>query len=109
MTTADELIMLCLIEGMHNPTFKQFHGTIIKTLSTFEGTFETKNCFEIIPTTVVACTKDHGLLGIGILKVDTSKLVNSMQSEEEGIGLLKGYKANIHLKENYHPRYIQAR
>ena len=32
-----------------------------------------------------------------------------MELEEQEIGLLKGYKASIHLKENYHPRYIQAR
>ena len=137
MTTEDELIMLCLIEGMHDPALKhklletlqsvnltveictefvqqleliknktktrekvkingkyfhmqvdtgsditvipvnlgqdsekprlkksalqlkQFDGTIIKTLGTFEGTFETKNHFEMIPIIVVACTKDH--------------------------------------------------
>ena len=88
---------------------KQFDGTIIKTLGTFKGTFETKNRFEIIPITVVACTKDHGLLGIYVLKVDTSKLVNSMESEEQEIGFLKGYKASSRLKENYHPSYIQAR
>ena len=87
---------------------KQFDGTIIKTLGTFEGTFETKNHFEIIPITVVVCTKDHGLLGIDVLKVETSKLVSFMKSEEQEIGLLKGYKASIRLKENYHPRYIQA-
>ena len=62
--------------------------------------FETKNHFEIIPITVVACTKDHGLLSIDVLKVDTSKLVNLMELEEQDIGLLKGYKASIHLKEN---------
>ena len=87
---------------------KQFDG-IIKTLGTFEGTFETKNRFEIIPIRVMACTKDHGLQGIDILKVDISKLVNSMELEEQEIRLLKGYKASICLKENYHPRYIQAR
>ena len=54
----------------------------------------------------MACTKDHGLLGIDVLKVNTSKLVISMESEEQEIGLLKGYKASIRLKENYH---IQAR
>ena len=43
---------------------KQFDSTIIKTLGTFECTFDTKNRFEIIPITVVACTKDHGLLCI---------------------------------------------
>ena len=31
-----------------------------------------------------------------------------MESEEQDIGLHKGYKVSIHLKENYHPRYIQA-
>ena len=82
---------------------KQFDGTIIKTLGTFKGTFETKNCFEIIPITIEACTKDHELLGKDILEVDTLKLVNSMESEEQEIGLLKGYKASICLKENYHP------
>ena len=64
---------------------KQFDGTIIKT-DTFEGTFETKNRFEIKLITVVACIKDHILIGIDVLKVDTSKLVNSM--EEKEIGLL---------------------
>ena len=88
---------------------KQFDGTIIKTLGTFEGMFETKKRFEIIPITVVACTKDHGLLGIDVLKVDTWKLVNYMESKEQEIGLPKGKKASIHLKENNHPRYIQAR
>ena len=88
---------------------KQFNGTVIKTLGTFKGTFETKNRFEIIPITVVVCIKDHGLLAIDVLKVDTLKLVNSMEPEEQEIGLLKGYKASICLKENYHPRYIQAR
>ena len=88
---------------------KQLDGTIIKTLETLEGTFETKNRFEIILVTVIACTNDHGLRGIDVLKVDTSKLVNSMESEEQEIGLLKGYKASIRLKENYYLRYIQAR
>ena len=32
-----------------------------------------------------------------------------MESEEQEIGLFKGYKASIRLKENYHPRYIVAR
>ena len=88
---------------------KQLDGTIIKTLGTFKGMFETKNRFEIISIIVMACTKDYGLLGIDVLKVDTLKLVNSMESEELEIGLLKGYEASIHLKVNYHPRYIQAR
>ena len=74
---------------------KQFDGIIMKTLSTFESTFETKNRFEIILITVVACTEDNGLLGIDVLKVETSKFVNSIESEEQEIGLVKGYKASI--------------
>ena len=38
---------------------KQFNRTIIKILGTFEGTFETENHLEIIPITVMACTKDN--------------------------------------------------
>ncbi len=44
-----------------------------------------------MPITVVVCTKDHDLQGIDVLKVDTSKLVNSMELEKQEIGLLKGY------------------
>ena len=88
---------------------KQFDGIIIKTLGIFNSRFETKNCLEIIPITVMAYIKDHGLLDIDVLKVNTLKLVNSMESEEQEIELLKGYKASNHLKENYHPRYIQGR
>ncbi len=32
-----------------------------------------------------------------------------MELEKQEIGLLKGYEATICLKENCHPRYIQAR
>ena len=38
---------------------KQFDGAIIKKIGTFEGTFKTKNHFEIKPIKVVACIKDH--------------------------------------------------
>ena len=85
---------------------KQFDGTIIKTLGSFKGTFETKNHLKLY---LLQSWHIHGLLGIDVLKVDISKLVNSMESEEQEIGLIKGYKASIRLKENYHPRYIQVR
>ena len=49
---------------------KQFDGTIIKILCTFDSMFESKNHFEIIHITVMTYTKDHGLLGIDVLKVD---------------------------------------
>ena len=43
---------------------------------------ENKKCFEMIPITVVAYNKDHGLLGIDVLRVDITKLINSMKAEE---------------------------
>lgn len=66
-------------------------------------------CFEVIPITVVECEKVHGLLGIDVLKVDTARLINSMEAQENEIGMLKGYKASIRLKENYHPKYVESR
>ena len=78
-------------------------------LKQFDDTFDTKNHFKIMPITVVVCTEDHDLKGIDVLKVDTSKLVNSMELEKQEIGLLKGYEASIRLRENCHPRYLQAR
>ena len=74
-------------------------------MAIFEGTFETEKCFEMIPVTVVACNKDHGLLGNEEWKVDTTKLIKSMKVEENNVGLLRSYKVNICLKENHHPRY----
>ena len=88
---------------------KQFDGTIINVMGTFEGTFETKKRFEIIPVTVVACYKNHGLLGIDVLKVDTTKLINSIKAKRNNIGLFRGYKASIRLKENHHPTYFESR
>ena len=73
---------------------KLFDVNMIEIIGPFEGTFETKNRFEIILITVMACTKDYRLLGIDALKVDTWKLVNSMESEEQEIRLVKGYKAS---------------
>ena len=35
--------------------------------------------FEI---TVAGCNKDHGLLGVDVLKVDTTKLINSLKAEK---------------------------
>ena len=52
-------------------------------LKQFDGMFETKNHFKIMPITVVVCTKDHELLGIDVFKVDMSKLVNSMELEKK--------------------------
>lgn len=59
---------------------------------TFQGNFETDKHFKVIPITVVECEKDHGLLGIVVLKVDTTRLINSKEVQENEIGLLIGYK-----------------
>ena len=58
---------------------------------------------------VETCNKDHGLLGIEVLKVDTTKLINSIKAEKNNIGLLKGYRDSIHLKENHNPSYLESR
>lgn len=36
-----------------------------------------------------------------------AKLINCIKSEELDIGLLKGCKASIHVKENNHPNYFE--
>ena len=66
---------------------KQFDGPVIKVMGTFEETFKTKQIknvlkWEMIPITVVACHKDHRLLGIDRLKVDATKLINSITQWE---------------------------
>ena len=80
----------------------------IRHLRRYVWNKETKNRSAVIPITVVAFTKDQGPQGIDVLKVYSSKLVNSIESKKQEIGLLKDYKASIRLKENNHPRYIQA-
>ena len=59
-----------------NLNLKQFDGSVIKTLGSFEVIFEIKTRYKIIPITVVQCTKNHGLLEIDVFKVDTAKLIN---------------------------------
>ena len=61
----------------------------------------------MIPIVVVACNKDPGLLGIDVLKVDTSKLINSVKANESNIVLLRGYKTSIYLKENHPPLFLR--
>ena len=91
-----------------NRQLKQFDGTVIKVMATFEGIFKTKKHFEMNPITVVACNKDYGLLRTDRLKIDTTNLINSIKAENN-IRLLRGYKVSIHLKENHHPSYVESR
>ena len=59
---------------------KQFVGTVIKGMDNFEGIFETKRWFEMIPIMVVTCNKDQEQLGIVMLKLETIKLTNSLKA-----------------------------
>ena len=87
---------------------KQFDITVIKLMGTFEGTFETKKRFEMVPITVVACNKDHGLLRIDVLKVDATKLINSIKAGENNIGLLRDYRLSVLLKESHYSSYVES-
>ena len=49
----------------------------------------------MIPIVIVVYNKDHGLLGIDVLKVGTSRVINSIKAEENNIGLLTGYTRSI--------------
>ena len=61
-------------------------------MGTIEGSLETtKNRLEMIFITVEAWSKDHGQLGIDVLKLDTLKLIYSIKPEKNNIGLLNGY------------------
>ena len=62
-----------------------------------------------MPIIVVDCFKNHGLIGTDILKIDTVKLINNVESEEQKVGVLKGYEATILLKENISPFYSESR
>ena len=44
---------------------------------------------------VVDCFKNHGLIGTNILKIDSAKLFNNVESEEQKVSILKGYEATI--------------
>ena len=77
---------------------RHFDGSCITTAGQFETTFEAKENIEIIPIIVVDCFKNFGLIspiGTNILKIDTAKLINNGQSEEQKVGVLKGYEATI--------------
>lgn len=84
---------------------KQFDGSVIKTLGCFEEVFKMKSRFEVIPFVVVECINNHGLLGVGILRIDTSKLINFIKLEEPAIRL---YEVSVQLKENSRRIYFQS-
>ena len=84
----------------------QFGGSYITTLGQFETYFEAKEEFEIIPIIVVDCFKNHGQIGTDIQKIDSAKLFNNVESEEQKVDVLKEYEATIWLKENISPSFL---
>ncbi|XP_047135337.1 uncharacterized protein LOC124812559 [Hydra vulgaris] len=72
---------------------KQFDGTVMKVLGEFEATLKTKSKMNIVRIIVVDCTKNHGLIGMDVLNINATKLVNSMEPIVQG--RLINYKANI--------------
>ena len=76
-------------------------------LGQFETTFVDKDNIEIIPIIVVDRFKNHGLICTDILKIESTKLINNVESEQK-LGVLKGYEATIPLKENISPSYSKS-
>ena len=62
----------------------------------------------MIPIPIVDNNKDHGLLGIDLMKEDTAKFINSIKADENNIGL-RCYWVSIRLKENHPPSYVEFR
>ena len=112
----DALILKNFWQEKGRPKFKrsylelrQFDGSCITTLGQFKTTFADKENIEIIPIIVVDCFKNPGLIGTDILKIDTTKLIDNWQSEEQKVGVLKGFEATIRLKGNISPSYSESR
>ena len=82
---------------------RQFDGSRITVLGQFDALFEAEKRFEVLPIIVVNCFKDHGLIGTDIIKVDSTSLINSVESNKQKIGTLKDYKATLRVKENCPP------
>ena len=84
---------------------KDFDGTIIKVLGEFEPTFETKSKINIVRIIVVDCTKNHGLIGMEIIKINATNLVNNVEPIVQGQLVI--YKPNILIKSGMQPSYFK--
>ena len=80
---------------------RQFDGSCITTLVQFETTFEAKEKFEIIPLIVVDCFKNDGLISTDILKIETAKINNNVESEEQKVGVLKMIWSDNSIERRY--------
>jgi len=86
---------------------KQFDGSCIKLLGAFEATIESAKMISLANVIVADCQKQHGLIGMDVLNIDATAIVNSVSVGE--VGRLKGYKANILLKNNVQPTFFESR
>ena len=109
-----------------NVTFKTYTGESIKAVGKVKITVEYENNKEFLTLYVVEGNKPS-LLGrdwlyeiqlnwgnIFTIKKDNQRMLNDLLTEFEEIfgsdlGLLKGEKAKIHLKENAQPKFCKAR
>lgn len=73
----------------------------------FEGLLELDKWFEIISVIVVNCNKHHGLVWNYVLKINSTKLINAMNTEETG--MLKICKVSLKLNENVSLACYQAK
>jgi len=88
-------------------SLKQFDGSKIALLGKFEAVVESHKHFCLAEVIVADCNKSHGLLGMDVLQVDATSMVNTVRVEE--VGRLKDFKADILLKPNAHPTYFESR
>ena len=86
---------------------KQFDGTIIKVLGEFEALLETESKMNIVRIIVADCNKNHGLIGMDVLNLNATKLIDSIDPIVHG--RLINYRANILLKNGIQPTYFESR
>ena len=90
-----------------NAKLRQFDGSEIKTIGQMDVLIETESQFFNAEVVIADCIKQHGLIGTDVITVSNEKLIQSVESNNNG--RLIGYEANIVLKENVKPCYFESR
>jgi len=86
---------------------KQFDGSTIKLLGKFVAVIEAEKKIDVAEVIVADCIKEHGLLGMDVLKADATALINHVKVDE--VGRLKDFQADIVLKSTARPSYFESR
>ena len=74
----------------------------------FEGTFATDIQYEIVLIAVVdSKTKAHGGVGNDILNINNMRLINAVNSDKEGTGVLKITKPVLNWKKMLTSAYYE--